>query len=83
MLQARADAQAALWFNDWEQAALDEDWVLTGKESTRAAADDAAKTAAEKATWAASSLAIAEATVTAKTTLETAALAEENAAKRW
>lgn len=76
MLQARADAQAALWFNTWEQAALDEDWVLTGKAAVKSAEETAG-------TWASRTLGAAEADVTAKTTLETAALAEENAAKRW
>lgn len=75
MQAARARAQANLWFADWVLTALDEDWVLTGKEANR--------TTEAGATWNGRTLGAAEVVETSKIGLLAAAEKEKLAVIQW
>lgn len=75
MQAARAKAQANLWFADWVLTALDEDWVLTGKEANR--------TTEAGATWNGRTLGAAEVVETSKIGLLAAAEKEKLAVIQW
>lgn len=72
---ARAKAQVNLWFADWLSTALDEDWVLTGKEANRSTEAGA--------TWQSRTLGAAELTQTTKVALLAAAEKEHAATVAW
>lgn len=72
---ARAKAQVNLWFADWVITALDEDWVLTGKEANR--------TAEAGATWEGRTIGNAEVVQASKVALLAAATKEKDAVTRW